>query len=79
MTAAQPNKLLDVEFYLNAAEKHGADSEPDHEVGDLQDLMRALYERLTDSQRAAFAKDPHVHRVLEGASVDFEEELAKLR
>jgi hypothetical protein len=32
--------MRDVGTYIAAARQHGEDSEPDHEVGDLQDLLR---------------------------------------
>ncbi len=35
---------------LNAAEQHGADSEPDHEVGDLQDILRTCFVVMEDNQ-----------------------------
>lgn len=36
---------------IAAAAKHGEESDPDHEVGDLQDILRACWERLTPRQR----------------------------
>lgn len=41
---------------LQAAEQHGNDSDPDHEVGDLQDALRLAWAALTTAQRE------HVHR-----------------
>lgn len=52
----------DVEQYLVAAKQHGEDSEPDHEVGDLQEMLRAAFEIMDDKQKRAFAK----HQKLEG-------------
>lgn len=46
-----------MERYIEAAQRHGEVSEPDHEVGDLQDMCRALWEILTPEQRAAVAGD----------------------
>jgi hypothetical protein len=40
---------------LAAAAAHGRISEPDHEVGDLQDFLRSCWRRLpADSQRAVY-------------------------
>lgn len=38
---------------LAAAEAHGQQSEPEHEVGDLQVLLRSCWERLTPAQQRA--------------------------
>ena len=59
--------LLDIEFYLNAAKEHGEDSDPDHEVGDLQDLLRVTWSILTADQKAKFALSPVVSSVMESA------------
>lgn len=44
------------ERIIASAEAHGLASEPDHEVGDLQDAVRALVEALPPAQRATFAR-----------------------
>jgi hypothetical protein len=36
---------------IGAAAKHGHDSEPDHEVGDLQDALRLAWAELTPAKR----------------------------
>jgi len=36
---------------LAAAEAHGSDSEPDHEVGDLQAIIRSCWKRMSSTQR----------------------------
>lgn len=36
---------------LAAAEAHGAESEPDHEVGDLQQVLYSCWKRLTPEQQ----------------------------
>lgn len=38
---------------LNAAQAHGMESEPDHEVGDLQDALIAAWKLLSSEQRVA--------------------------
>lgn len=55
---------------LEAARRHGADSEPDHEVGDLQDLLRAAWEQFTSDQRRNFLMQSAVSNVLEGAILE---------
>jgi hypothetical protein len=45
-----------LETVLDAAARHGAEGDPDHEVGDLQDLARDLWALLSPTQRAAFAR-----------------------
>ena len=42
-------KLLEKLFA--AAKAHGEESEPDHEVGDLQGVLFSCWERLTAKQR----------------------------
>lgn len=39
------------ERLINAAKNHGMDSEPDHEVGDLQDILRTCFEVMSIEQR----------------------------
>jgi hypothetical protein len=58
-----------VERLLEVARVHGEDSEPDHEVGDLQDFMRAMWGVLTPQQRLAYLRTPQVCDVLAGALV----------
>lgn len=41
-----------LESILLAAHQHGIDSEPDHEVGDLQDALRIAWDLLDDSGRS---------------------------
>ena len=53
---ADAARMLDVEFYIEAAQQHGEDSEPDHEVGDLQDFLRAMWAVLSVEQRRQFAR-----------------------
>jgi hypothetical protein len=41
---------------LWGAEVHGLESEPDHEVGDLQDLLREAWRLMTPAQRAELVR-----------------------
>ncbi len=55
---------LDIDKYIDAACQHGLDSNPDHEVGDLQDLLRAMWEILSPEQKKAFTELPNIKEVL---------------
>jgi hypothetical protein len=61
--------LEDVETYISAAETHGTFDDPDHEVGDLQQLLRAAFGMLSIEQRALFALNSDVRAVLVNANV----------
>lgn len=65
--------MLGIEFYIDLALAHGRDSEPDHEVGDLQDFLRALWALCPSDVRRSFALSPIVYSTIEGAGVDTEE------
>jgi len=71
-------KLLDVEFYLDAAERHGDISDGDHEPGDLRVFLSRMWSLLTTEQRLAFARDPVVHDTLEPV-LDVEKLLLELK
>jgi hypothetical protein len=60
----------DVERYIDAALQHGEDSEPDHEVGDLQDYLRVMWDLLTPEQQSQFARDERVVELLESGGFD---------
>ena len=49
------NKLF-MKAALQAARNHGAESEPDHEIGDLQDMVSVLAYMLTPEQIKEAAK-----------------------
>jgi len=36
---------------LQAAENHGAEEIPDHEVGDLREILQSCWEKLTEDQK----------------------------
>ncbi len=40
-----------VETLIEGARLHGENSDPDHEVGDLQDLLRECWKLMAPSQR----------------------------
>jgi hypothetical protein len=56
--------MHDVETVIQAARAHGEDSDPDHEVGDLQDALRVAWDVMTQLQRAQFMDDEQVKAVL---------------
>jgi len=58
--------MADIEMYIAAAAQHGEDSEPDHEVGDLQTYLRAMWDLLSEQQRNEFATRVPVCDTLEG-------------
>lgn len=66
-----------VERILNAAQQHGQNSEPDHEVGDLQDVLRAAWSLMSIEQRNQLMAAAETVNVLQ-AGDDFIE-VAELR
>jgi hypothetical protein len=69
--AANPVHGIDAQIFLDAAKQHGQDSEPDHEVGDLQTFFRAAYAMLSPEQRRALLADAEVRDCLEtGFGID---------
>ncbi|MPR09850.1 hypothetical protein [Microvirga tunisiensis] len=57
--------LEDPELYIKAARQHAEDSgEPDHEVGNLQDLFRAAMRMMTDEQKIELLFQEEVQAVL---------------
>ncbi len=59
--------VKDVDTYTHAAFVHGEESEGDHEVGDLQDLLRAAWALMTDEQRIDFLFTDEAKAVLTAA------------
>jgi len=62
-------RALDVETYIAAATTHGENDDPDHEVGDLQDLLRAAFSVMTESQIQDVFFRHEVQNVLVSGSV----------
>jgi hypothetical protein len=69
MTANLLDRLLD------AAEAHGRESEPDHEVGDLRAILLSCWHRLGSDQRRA-VYDEHRDLVAEWLGGDARETAA---
>ncbi|MCE6959591.1 hypothetical protein LAZ40_11040 [Cereibacter sphaeroides] len=66
----------DIETFIQAAKDHGSDSEPDHEVGDLQDMLRAAWEIMTPEQRVTLVRSDACRATAEAAwFVDFDDEV----
>jgi hypothetical protein len=59
----------DVDTYIHAAFVHGEESEGDHEVGDLQDLLRAAWALMTEEQRIDFLFTDEAKATLSVASI----------
>lgn len=49
--AVESADLRGYDRIIAAAQRHGTDSEPDHEVGDLQDALRLCWSRLSTTQQ----------------------------
>lgn len=67
----EPVDFEPLEPLIEGAKRHGEDSEPDHEVGDLQDFLRAMWELLTAEQRLAYVGLPAVQDTYRTATGDF--------
>jgi hypothetical protein len=52
--ATKPTPTLDeyLDLILAAAEIHGEESDPEHEVGDLQGVIYTMWNVLSDDQKA---------------------------
>ncbi|MBD2745692.1 hypothetical protein IC232_03185 [Microvirga sp. BT688] len=61
--------VSDVDTYTHAAFVHGEVSEGDHEVGDLQDLLRAAWGLMTEEQRIDFLFTDEAKAVLSAAGI----------
>jgi hypothetical protein len=61
--------VRDVDTYTHAAFVHGEESEGDHEVGDLQDLLRAAWDLMTEEQRINFLFTDEAKAVLSAAGI----------
>ena len=59
-----------IDLILEAATSHGESSDPDHEVGDLQDALRAAWDIMCPGQRAALLLHPDVAEDLEAELPD---------
>lgn len=64
-----PPLAIVADVFLAAAKRHGEDSEPDHEAGDIQEFFRATYKLLTPIQRERFAANQGVNFILDAAGV----------
>jgi len=54
-----------IDKVIESAYRHGWLSEPDHEVGDLQEVVRGLWKLLTPTQRKTFASSQHWQTFIE--------------
>ncbi len=51
MTSCKTQTERNLDLVLDAAMQHGLDSEPDHEVGDLQQAFELSFRRLSDQDQ----------------------------
>lgn len=49
--------IVDIEDLISAAQEHGLQSEPDHEVGDLQEILRTAWELLPENKRGVLIQE----------------------
>lgn len=64
-----------LEKLIAAADNHGEDEDPDHTVGDLQDLLRRSWEIMGVSQRLQLLRSDEAESViLHGARDEFDAE-----
>jgi hypothetical protein len=56
---------MDIETIIERCRQHGQDDEPDHEVGDLQDVLRAAWGVMTEAQKAELQATPEFVQVAE--------------
>lgn len=59
---------VDAEWFVDAATRHGEDSGPEHEAGDMQSFFRAAWDLMTAEQRQAFLSAPAVQGAVAGAT-----------
>ena len=70
--AGRPLTLSDVrnvDTYTHAAFVYGEESEGDHEIGDLQDLLRAAWSLMTEEQRIDFLFTDEAKAVVSAAGI----------
>lgn len=54
-----------LQLILSAAKAHGEGSEPEHEVGDLQDVLRCAWALMTPMQRVSLLRSREVDDLVE--------------
>lgn len=54
-----------IEKVIESAYRHGSESEPDMETGDLQEVVRALWKLMPPLQRKLFVGDPRWREFIE--------------
>jgi len=59
-----------VEILIGHAQTHGDDSGNDHEIGDLQDMLRAAWSLMTPEQHRQMLRHPDVSNVVESATFE---------
>ncbi|TAL65789.1 MAG: hypothetical protein EPN79_11460 [Burkholderiaceae bacterium] len=59
-----------IETVIRSAQKHGEDEDPDHEVGDLQDALRAAWGCMSAQQRSDLMASSEMIQILEPGMLD---------
>lgn len=54
-----------VQRVLDAAQAHGEQSDHDHEVGDLQEVVRILWKLVPATKKYSAMADPNIRNLLE--------------
>lgn len=69
-----------LELCLHAAYEHGNNSESDHEVGDLQDMLTKAWGLMTPGQRLAMMADSQIREMIETEvpDIDYDDAFAGL-
>jgi hypothetical protein len=63
----------DIEDFIEAARAHGSVEDPEHEISDLQDLLRVAWGLMSESQREAFVESDEAQMVLDAGVGDAED------
>ena len=64
-TLVQQSVAVSFNNALIAAKRHGENSDPDHEVGDLQDMLRVAWALMTETQRQKLLNSTAVKGLIE--------------
>lgn len=69
-----------VDLLLHAAFQHGSNSEGDHEVGDLQQILQKAWQLMAPGQRLALMADSDVRELIENEApeIDYDNAFAQL-
>lgn len=63
MTPIERSNSL-IEVVIDGCQGHGRESDPDHEVGDLQIALRLAWRLMSAQQRRAYMTDPEIVEIM---------------